>query len=110
MCSRLLALLVVLTLLLMPGAAIGRTEYHQFSQRERLLLELNRHAERLDKQQRGRTHWHFQLDVFQRLSRRRFMNRDEKQQARDLRRGARQDAIVPREEVTPRGLEPLLPP
>ena len=58
------ALFVALATLLLPALAQGRSEHHQFSQREHVRVQMNREAERLDKLRRNPYRRGFILDVF----------------------------------------------
>ena len=57
-------LFVALAAVLMPAPAQGRSEHHQFSQREHVRVQLNRELERLDKLRRNPFRRGFILDVF----------------------------------------------
>jgi hypothetical protein len=60
---KLYALLIVL-FLSSPGLAWGRSEHRAYAELQRMRLQWQREAERLDKLRRGRTHQRFQFDVF----------------------------------------------
>lgn len=59
-----LCTLVVVLAVLTPSLALGRSERHNFRERAKLRLELQRRVEQIDKLRREPTYPYFKLDVF----------------------------------------------